>query len=151
MTLSLTDSLTKVRTLLIDIQRATLETCDLWDIWSKWWGDMTWPKDLPTHLPVHLPSICDSRDLFSTCSPLSQPFLNFFSIFLNFFSQLFFWTFSQLFSTCDLWHLRHWLKYWQLRTWNHDNLCYLTINCDTGQHSQFLRCLLFTFSTVCLF
>ena len=21
-----------------------------------------------------------------------------------------------------------------------DNLCYLTINCDTGQHSQFLRC-----------
>ena len=25
----------------------------------------------------------------------------------------------------------------------HDNLCYLTINCDTGQHSQFLRCFLF--------
>ena len=39
-----------------------------------------------------------------------------------------------------LWHLRHWLQFWQLRTWNHDNLCYLTINCDTGQHSQFLRC-----------
>ena len=27
-------------------------------------------------------------------------------------------------------------------TWIHDNLCYLTINCDTGQHSQFLRCFL---------
>ena len=27
-----------------------------------------------------------------------------------------------------------------LRTWINDNLCYLTINCDTGQHSQFLRC-----------
>ena len=40
----------------------------------------------------------------------------------------------------DLWHLRHWLQFWQLRTWIHDNLCYLTINCDTGQHSQFLRC-----------
>ena len=40
----------------------------------------------------------------------------------------------------DLWHLRHWLQYWQLRTWIHDNLCYLTLNCDTGQHSQFLRC-----------
>ena len=40
----------------------------------------------------------------------------------------------------DLWHLRHWLQYWQLRTWIHDNLCYLTINWDTGQHSQFLRC-----------
>ena len=26
-------------------------------------------------------------------------------------------------------------------TWIHYNLCYLTINCDTGQHSQFLRCL----------
>ena len=42
----------------------------------------------------------------------------------------------------DLWYLRHWLQYWQLRTWFHDNLCYLTINCDTGQHSQFLRCFL---------
>ena len=40
----------------------------------------------------------------------------------------------------DLWYLRHWLQYWQLRTWIHDNLCYLTINYDTGQHSQFLRC-----------
>ena len=23
--------------------RVTLETCDLWDIWSEWWGNMTWP------------------------------------------------------------------------------------------------------------
>ena len=41
----------------------------------------------------------------------------------------------------DLWHLRHWLQFWQLRTWIHDNLCYLTIKSDIGQHSQFLRCL----------
>ena len=41
----------------------------------------------------------------------------------------------------DLWHLKHWLQFWQLRTWIHDNLCDLTINCDTGQHSQFLQCL----------
>ena len=40
----------------------------------------------------------------------------------------------------DLWHLRHWLQFWQLRTWIHDNLWYLTINCDTGQHSQLLQC-----------
>ena len=41
----------------------------------------------------------------------------------------------------DLWHLRHWLQFLQLRTWIHDNHCYLTINCDTGrQHLQFLRC-----------
>ena len=33
------------------------------------------------------------------------------------------------------------LQYWKLRTWINDNICYLTINCDTGQHSQFLRCL----------
>ena len=25
-------------------QRAILETCDLWHIWSEWWEDMTWPK-----------------------------------------------------------------------------------------------------------
>ena len=24
----------------------TLETCDLWDIWSEWWGNMTWPTFL---------------------------------------------------------------------------------------------------------
>ena len=32
--------------------RVTLETCNLWDIWSEWWGDMTWPKNLPTHIPT---------------------------------------------------------------------------------------------------
>ena len=42
----------------------------------------------------------------------------------------------------DLWHLRHWLQCWQLRTWTHNNLFYLTIKSDTGQHSQFLRCFL---------
>ena len=24
-------------------KRAISETCDLWDIWSEWWEDMTWP------------------------------------------------------------------------------------------------------------
>ena len=38
-------------------------------------------------------------------------------------------------------YLRHWLQYWQLRTWIHDNLCYQTIRSGTGQHSEFLRCL----------
>ena len=31
------------------------------------------------------------------------------------------------------------IKFWQLRTWIHDNLCDLTIKSDTGQHSQFLQ------------
>ena len=26
-----------------DKQRAILETCDFWDSWSEWWGNMTWP------------------------------------------------------------------------------------------------------------
>ena len=37
--------------------------------------------------------------------------------------------------------LRHWLQFWQLKTWLHGNLCDLTIKSDTGQHLQFLRCL----------
>ena len=35
-------------------------------------------------------------------------------------------------------HLRHWLQFWQLRTWVHDNFCYQTIKSDTRQNSQFL-------------
>ena len=26
------------------LQGAILGTCDLWDTWSEWWGDRTWPK-----------------------------------------------------------------------------------------------------------
>ena len=45
-------------------QGAILETCDLYDIWSEWWGDLTWPKKttyllpnyLPTCLPIYLPT-----------------------------------------------------------------------------------------------
>ena len=37
--------------------------------------------------------------------------------------------------------LRQWLQFWELRNWIHDNLCYLTIMSDTGQHLQFLQCL----------
>ena len=39
-----TKTLTKTNTFRKLHQRAVLETCDLWDIWSEWWGDMTWPK-----------------------------------------------------------------------------------------------------------
>ena len=34
----------KTNTFKEHLQRAILETCDLWDIWSEWWGDKTWPK-----------------------------------------------------------------------------------------------------------
>ena len=83
------------------------------------------------------------------------PFLTILTIFKtfdnldNFYIFWQFWQFRQL--LLPFWQLkrqswrlvtleRHWLQFWQLRTWIHDNLCYLTINCDTGQHSQFLRC-----------
>ena len=36
--------MTKTNTFREHFQRAILETYDLWDIWSEWWGHMTWPK-----------------------------------------------------------------------------------------------------------
>ena len=36
--------MTKTNTFREHRQRATLEPCDLWDIWSEWWGDLNWPK-----------------------------------------------------------------------------------------------------------
>ena len=36
--------MTKTNTIIEQLQRAILETCDLSDIWSEWWEDMTWPK-----------------------------------------------------------------------------------------------------------
>ena len=84
----------------------TLETWDLWDICSKWWEDMTWPKNYKEKYKHK-----DKDKVKDILSNLR-----------------------------DLWHLRHWLQFWQLRNWIHDNLWDLTINCDTGQHLQFLQC-----------
>ena len=39
-----TKTMTKTNTFREHLQWAILETCDLWDIWSEWWGDMTRPK-----------------------------------------------------------------------------------------------------------
>ena len=32
--------------------RAILETCDLWDICSEWWEDMTWPKNWQRQIQI---------------------------------------------------------------------------------------------------
>ena len=37
---------TKTKTFWEHLLRAIQETCDLWDICSEWWEDMTWPKKL---------------------------------------------------------------------------------------------------------
>ena len=39
----MTNTITKTNTIKKHFQRAIQETCDLWDIWSEWWGHMTWP------------------------------------------------------------------------------------------------------------
>ena len=39
-----TKTMTKTNTFREHLQRATLDTFDLWDIWSEQWRDMTWPK-----------------------------------------------------------------------------------------------------------
>ena len=84
--------MTKTNTCREHLQRAILaETCDVWDIRSQWWRDMTWPTERQWQW---------QRQLQRQIS--------------------------------DLWYLRHWLQFWQLRTWIHVNLCYMTIKSDTG-------------------
>ena len=43
---SLTQSITDSGYFYFWHYRVTLETCDLWDICSEWWEDMTWPKEI---------------------------------------------------------------------------------------------------------
>ena len=50
----LTNKMTKTNRLREHLQRATLETCDLWDIWSEWWGDMTWPVQIQRQIQRQL-------------------------------------------------------------------------------------------------
>ena len=39
-----TITMTKTNTFRELHQTAIPDACDLWDIWSEWWGDKTWPK-----------------------------------------------------------------------------------------------------------
>jgi len=117
-----TKTMTKTNTLREHLQRAILETCDLWDIWSGWWGDMAWPKKV------------NDKD-----KDKDNGKDNTFREHLQRANPRYLWPLRQR-DPRDFWDLRHWLQFWQLRTWFHDNLCYLTIKSDTGQHSQFLRC-----------
>ena len=41
-----TKNMTKTKTFREHPQRAVLETCDLWYIWSEWWAAMTWPTKI---------------------------------------------------------------------------------------------------------
>ena len=50
MTLSLTNWLTNWLLHIVEkhYHTALWETCDPWDMWWEWWGDMTWPKKSKT-------------------------------------------------------------------------------------------------------
>ena len=69
MTLSLTDWLSDFW---FWHYRVTLETCDLWDIWSEWWGDMTWLKK--TYLPTFCSALYDDETWHDQkiCLPTNQ-------------------------------------------------------------------------------
>ena len=42
-TSTMTMTKTMTNTFREHLQRAIFETFELWDIWSEWWGNMTWP------------------------------------------------------------------------------------------------------------
>ena len=98
--------------------------CSEQDIWNKFW-------QFCTNL-----TILDNSDHFDNFGQFGQ----FWTILYHFGN---FDNFDTLGNPIDLWHLRHWLQFWQVKIWIHDNLYYLTIKSDPGQHSQFLRCLVF--------
>ena len=63
-----TDSLTH-STFTFDLQRATQETRDLWDIWSEWWGDMTWLRMTYQEQSLRLATI----ETFDQCDEETWP------------------------------------------------------------------------------
>ena len=112
----------------------TLETFDQSD--EKTWPDPKRPTFLHTYPPTYLITHWATFDFLATGS----------RIFLA--TGASFWivqcalTIAAQDNPAFLWHLRHWLQFLQLKNWIHYNICYLTIKSDTGQHSQFLRCLI---------
>ena len=52
--------------------RVTLETCDLWDIWSEWWGNMTWPTFWQFFLKIWKLSGHVSSSLWSNVSKVTS-------------------------------------------------------------------------------
>ena len=116
---------------------AILKTCDHWDIWSEWWEDTIWQKrQRQRQRQRHFENTFKGRSLrLVTFEILDQ-------------SDEETWHDQQRQrhsenTTTNTYEIEVWncCHFRQLRTWVHDNHCYLGIKSDTGQHSQFLRCL----------
>ena len=110
---------------------------------KHWYSDSQ--KDLPTHPPTYLPDHSLSHFWFTVALLFKTPAAPFEvprgvviwnPIRRHNLTQKDNWKDNVV----DLWHVRHWLQFWQLRPWIYDNNCFLTVNCDTGQHLQFLWC-----------
>ena len=154
-----------VRTFLIEIQRATQETCDIWDIWSESWRNMTWPTcwNFLTMLTFfnnfdnswQFDKFCqfltvfdnfdnsdsfDNLEQFMTILAIYDSFWQFW-YFLVILTTWCFFTFLTIFGIVELFDNLSILPILTILT-IHDNLCDLTFKSDTGQHLQFLRCLI---------
>ena len=143
-TMTKTNTKTKTKTFREHLQRAIAETCDLCNILSEWWGDMTWPKK------------DNDKDKYQkkTITKTNTKTMTETNTFKNTFKErpwrlTTFQTFDQsdegtfpdqkmtmtktkaiqrqihlkvTFKEQSLWRLRHWLHFWQLRNWIHDDL-----------------------------
>ena len=99
-----------------DPKRLILGTCNLWDVWSDQSDEKKWPDP---KRPITI--LCGILNWVWQCAL----------------------TIATQDNPADLWQLRHWLQFLQLRIWIHDNLCYLTVDsirnsCDiyTSRHHQ---------------
>ena len=104
-----TDICQEPGTFIFYIQRATLETCYLWDIWSQWWGNIL--------------KILTFFDKFVKFSTILTVLYNFWQ----------FWQFLTILTISDTTTelIRH------LRSLSHDNHSDLTIKGDTGHWTAF--------------
>ena len=70
--------MTKANTLREHLQRAIIENCDLWVIWSEWCGEETWQKTKDKHKDNYkdhdkyitwLVSLCEIVDISDSWEP----------------------------------------------------------------------------------
>ena len=164
-----TKTITMANTFRKHLSRAIFETCDLWDIWSEWWENMTWPtkrqrqRQIQRQWQIHLENTFKERSLrIVTLKTLAQSHektwpakkdyeknkvkdktrqwqIRFENTLKEFFDDIL-KTFREYLQIAILQKLWNYWHFWPLRTWKHYNHRDLAIKIDTGQHSQFLRC-----------